>query len=46
MHDARFRETLRSVFAHWAHADTWRLRNQALRTLGLHADDRGDNDGV
>lgn len=37
--DAAFRDALRSVFAHWRHADSWRLRTRALRELGLHADD-------
>jgi hypothetical protein len=36
---ARFAACLRSVFAHWAHADTYRLRTQVLRDLGLLADD-------
>lgn len=30
---------LRAVFGHWGHADTWRLREQTLRELGLLADD-------
>ncbi len=31
----RFMTSLRSTFAHWAHGDTWRLREQTLRELGL-----------
>jgi len=42
--DAAARErltlSLRSTFAHWRPADTWRLRDQVLRELNLHADDR------
>jgi hypothetical protein len=34
-----FRESLRAVFAHWEHADSWRLRERALHELGLHVDD-------
>lgn len=33
-----FGEALRAVFAHWRHADSWRLRDHALRALGLHPD--------
>lgn len=40
--DPSFRAALRAVFAHWGHADAWRLRNRALWELGLHAD--GDSD--
>ena len=35
----RFMASLRSTFAHWAHGDTWRLRDQTLRELGLLSDD-------
>lgn len=28
-------EGMRSVFAHWRHADSWRLRERTLRRLGL-----------
>ena len=31
-------QSLRSTFAHWAHADTWRLRERTLRRLGLFYD--------
>lgn len=31
--------SLRATFAHWAHADSWRLREKVLRELGLHVDD-------
>jgi hypothetical protein len=31
----RFMASLRSTFAHWAHGDTWRLRTETLRELGL-----------
>lgn len=37
--DPTFRAGLRAVFAHWSHADSWRLRDRVLRKLGLHADD-------
>lgn len=33
--DERFRESLRAVFAHWDHADSWRLKERTLRRLGL-----------
>ncbi len=35
--DTRFPDRLRAVFAHWAHGDTFRLRTQVLRDLGLLA---------
>jgi hypothetical protein len=31
----RFMASLRSTFAHWVHGDTWRLRTETLRELGL-----------
>ena len=31
----RFLASLRSTFAHWEHADSWRLREQTLRQLGI-----------
>jgi hypothetical protein len=34
---AAFLASLRSTFAHWAHADTFRLRAQVLAELGLLA---------
>lgn len=36
--DEDFRAGLRSVFAHWCHAQSWRLRDMTLRRLGLHVD--------
>lgn len=36
-----FTQSLRAVFAHWAHGDTHRLRTRLLRRLGLLA---GDDD--
>ncbi|MBI4705672.1 MAG: RNA-directed DNA polymerase [Deltaproteobacteria bacterium] len=35
----RFAASLRSVFAHWEHVDTYRLRTKVLRELGLLAGD-------
>ena len=32
--------SLRPTSAHWRHADIWRLRDQVLRDLDLHADER------
>lgn len=44
--NADFRAALRSVFGHWSHADSWRLREKTLHALGLHwrggDDDEGD----
>ena len=40
--DERFRTGLRAVFAHWAHADSWRLRERVLQDLGIFA---GDDNG-
>jgi hypothetical protein len=34
---AGFLASLRSTFAHWEHADSWRLREKTLRDLGLLA---------
>ena len=31
--------SLRATFAHWSHADTWRLRQRLLRELGLLIED-------
>lgn len=31
-------ESLRATFAHWSHADTWRLKERLLRRLGLFHD--------
>jgi len=42
-HD-RLTTSLRSTFAHWNHADSWRLRTQTLRRLGLLAFDDDDED--
>jgi hypothetical protein len=36
--DPRFAERLRAVFAHWEHGDTFRLRTDVLRELGLLAE--------
>jgi hypothetical protein len=36
--DPRFPDRLRAVFAHWEHGDTFRLRTEVLRKLGLLAD--------
>ena len=33
-----FLQSLRSTFAHWGYADTWRLRQRLLEDLGLLAD--------
>ena len=33
--------SLRSTFSHWSHADSWKLRTETLRELGL-ADDHDD----
>lgn len=30
--------SLRATFAHWSHADTWRLRGRLLRRIGLYDD--------
>ncbi len=30
--------SLRATFAHWSHADTWRLKGPLLRRIGLYAD--------
>lgn len=35
----RYAASLRATFAHWAHADTWRLRARTLRRIGMHPDD-------
>jgi hypothetical protein len=35
-------DSVRSTFAHWAHADSWRLREQTLRELGLHVTQSDD----
>lgn len=34
-----FGRTLQSIFAHWAHANSYRLRGKVLRELGLLQDD-------
>jgi hypothetical protein len=34
-----FMASLRSTFAHWEHADSWRLREKTLRELGLLHDE-------
>lgn len=34
--------SVRATFAHWSHADSWRLREKVLRELGLHVDDPAD----
>ncbi len=34
-----FAASLRATFAHWAHGDTWRLREETLHELGVHPDD-------
>jgi hypothetical protein len=34
-----FEASLRAVFGHWGHADTWRLRERTLRRLGILAFD-------
>ncbi len=35
--EGAFAQSLRSTFAHWRHADTWRLRERTLKRLGkLH----------
>ncbi len=44
---AGFLASLRSTFAHWEHADSWRLREKTVRDLGLlagadNADDPDD----
>lgn len=36
MEDEGFRASLRATFAHWSHADSWRLRRGVLRELGIH----------
>jgi hypothetical protein len=37
--------SLRSTFAHWSHGDTWRLREDTLRSLGLlHGEDERDDE--
>ncbi|MCC6647514.1 MAG: RNA-directed DNA polymerase [Polyangiaceae bacterium] len=36
--------SLRSTFAHWEHADSWRLRDKTLRELGWHW--QGDEDST
>lgn len=38
MEDEGFRASLRATFAHWSHADSWRLRNNVLRELGVNAE--------
>jgi len=38
----RFLASLRSTFAHWDHADSWRLREQTLRELGLLQGEEGE----
>lgn len=43
--DPEFREGLRAVFAHWRHADTWRLRDRTLWALGLHPMDELSREG-
>jgi hypothetical protein len=36
-------DSLRATFAHWSHADTWRLKERFLRRLGLfHGADGGE----
>ncbi|MBN1608248.1 MAG: RNA-directed DNA polymerase [Polyangiaceae bacterium] len=40
-----FFDSLRATFAHWDHADSWRLRERTLRRLGLLLGD-GDDDVV
>lgn len=36
-----FFDSLRATFAHWAHADSWRLRSRTLARLGLAAEEEG-----
>jgi hypothetical protein len=38
-------ESLRATFAHWSHADTWRLKERLLRRIGLFHDPFGDGMG-
>lgn len=38
----RLLASVRSTFAHWRHADTWRLREQTLRELGLFDEEDDD----
>ncbi len=36
--------SLRSTFAHWEHATTWRLRVEVLRELGLLPEESEEDD--
>jgi hypothetical protein len=38
--------SLRATFAHWKHADSWRLRTRTLRRLGLLLGDASGEDGM